>query len=94
MVKFNRETQLNEWMMFEASHQKTGVASMNMLMTKREVGEALSCHPETVMRWVRDGSFPAPIKPGGTDGGQCRWSTKDIEDWLTERRNQAKGDVS
>jgi predicted DNA-binding transcriptional regulator AlpA len=63
---------------------------MTILFTKQQVAERLSCHPETVMRLVREGDFPPPMKLGSGSRGHCRWSAEIVERWLAERLQKAR----
>lgn len=48
------------------------------LLSKIEVAERLNMRPATVMRFVRQGAFPKPIRLGGVKGA-VRWREEDIE---------------
>ena len=61
---------------------------MDRLITKKEVGALLGLHPESVMRLVRQGQFPAPVKITTGIRGRVRFELRDIRSWL-ETRKQA-----
>ena len=63
---------------------------MPNLMNKRQVGVFLGLHPESVMRLVRKGDFPPPLKLGSGSRGHCRWSAEIVERWLAERLQKAR----
>ncbi len=50
------------------------------LLTRRQVQDRIGgVGTSTLYRWVREGSFPAPLKIGG----KCvRWRSDEIEVWL------------
>ena len=56
------------------------------LLTKREVAAKIGVHPESVMRLVRAGRFPKPVRLGG-DGPRfrVRWPENEVDDWLASR---------
>ena len=61
---------------------------MDRLITKNEVGALLGLHPESVMRLVRQGQFPPPVKITTGIRGRVRFELRDIRAWL-ETRKQA-----
>jgi predicted DNA-binding transcriptional regulator AlpA len=59
---------------------------MRKLITKHAAAEAVSLHPETVMRLVREGRFPTPIKLGrGSAASPVRFDEAEIDAWLEGR---------
>ena len=56
-----------------------------MMMTVREVAEALGVSERSVWRWSTDGTLP----PGIRIGGSVRWSEKSIREWLEQREEAA-----
>lgn len=49
------------------------------LLSAADVGVYLGVHQKTVLRWVREGRFPAPRK---TAGGSDRWTARAVGVWL------------
>jgi excisionase family DNA binding protein len=56
------------------------------LLTAREVANALSVSPETVLRWARRGELPAIRLPGGA----IRFREDEFERWLEQRATSAR----
>ena len=53
------------------------------LLTRRQVQERIGgVGTSTLYRWVREGSFPAPLKIGGKS---VRWCDREVEAWLASR---------
>ena len=55
---------------------------MQPLMKRPEVLKLLGCSPATLYRWMRDHSFPAPIRLGART---ARWRREAVEQWLRDR---------
>ena len=58
------------------------------LMTKRSVSEVLGVHEQTIMRLVREGKFPAPIRLGAI-GSAVRFCADDVSAWIDSKRTSA-----
>lgn len=58
------------------------------LLTKRAVSDLLDLHEQTVMRLVREGKFPPPLRTGAV-GSAVRWRAKDIAEWIDQRAGAA-----
>ena len=58
---------------------------MPRLISKRETAEMLGFHPEHVMRLVRAGRFPQPIKIGGSVNCAVRFVADEVEAWIAAR---------
>ena len=58
---------------------------MRALITKSAVAAKLSYHPGHVMRLVREGKFPKPIKLGEGEAGAVRFVETEVEAWLEAR---------
>ena len=56
------------------------------LLTKKSVAQIINVHPQTLMRLVREGSFPEPIRIAGK-GSALRWREQDIKEWIAVRKN-------
>jgi len=54
------------------------------LLTKKTVASILGVHPQTIMRLVRRGTFPGPLRTGDI-GSAVRWRTQDITNWIEDR---------
>jgi len=53
-------------------------------VTKQQLAKHLDLHATTVMRWVREGILPPPLKAGGKPGSHCRFVLEDCERRLAE----------
>jgi predicted DNA-binding transcriptional regulator AlpA len=58
------------------------------LLSKRTVADILDVHPQTIMRLVRRGTFPPPLRTGDI-GSAVRWREADVAGWI-EQRTQRK----
>jgi predicted DNA-binding transcriptional regulator AlpA len=54
------------------------------LLSKGAVAEILGLHPSSVMRLVRTGSFPQPLRTGNV-GSAVRFRVRDVDDWINVR---------
>ena len=61
---------------------------MQKLLTKREVAELLGCHPESIMRMVREGRFANAVKLHPSSRGHVRFDEADVIRWLNERKSR------
>ena len=61
---------------------------MSRLLTKQDVAEYLGIHPESLMRWVRDGRFPAPIKFHPSIRSHVRFDPAEVEQWLERCKSE------
>lgn len=52
--------------------------SEQILFTKTEVADLLKCHDSTIMRAVKAGKFPEPIRIAGL----VRWRASDVHQHL------------
>lgn len=57
---------------------------LQKLLSKQAVADILGVHPQTVMRLVRRGTFPPPLRTGDI-GSAVRWRTQDINNWIEHR---------
>jgi predicted DNA-binding transcriptional regulator AlpA len=55
---------------------------MRALITKAAVAARLGYHPGHVMRLVREGKFPKPIKLGLGEAGAVRFVEGEVDSWL------------
>lgn len=60
---------------------------IQMLLNKRQVAHIIDLHEGTVMRLVREGKFPEPLRTGDK-GSAVRWRAQDVADWIKSRLNQ------
>lgn len=58
------------------------------LLSKRAVSEILGVHEQTIMRLVREGKFPTPIRTGNR-GSAVRFCAIDITNWIDSKRAQS-----
>ena len=49
------------------------------LLSKSAVAELVGYHAEHVMRLVREGKFPSPLK---LNGHAARWREEDVHTWI------------
>ncbi len=55
-------------------------------MSKAEVAAKIGVHPESVMRLVRAGRFPKPVRLGGNGPSfRVRWPESEVDEWLAGR---------
>jgi prophage regulatory protein len=54
------------------------------LLTKRGVSEIVGVHEQTIMRLVREGKFPQPLRTGNV-GSAVRWRAQDVAAWINLR---------
>ena len=58
---------------------------MQRLISKKEAARLAGYHPEHLMRLVRTGKFPKPVRPGGTAKSSVRFVEAELDAWLAER---------
>jgi prophage regulatory protein len=58
---------------------------MRALISKSAVASRLGYHSGHVMRLVREGKFPKPIKLGEGDAGAVRFVETEVDDWIIAR---------
>jgi predicted DNA-binding transcriptional regulator AlpA len=58
---------------------------MPRLISKREAAEVVGFHPEHVMRLVRSGQFPQPIKAGKAVNCAVRFVADEVDAWIAAR---------
>jgi excisionase family DNA binding protein len=63
---------------------------LEKLLTKRAVSDIIGVHEATVMRLVRQGKFPQPLRTGGI-GSSVRFRAKDVQDWIEGRTISSRG---
>jgi predicted DNA-binding transcriptional regulator AlpA len=62
---------------------------MRKLLSKSEAATLVNLHTVSVMRLVRQGHFPKPIKLSPSKNGRVRFTEEDIEQWLKGRQESA-----
>lgn len=73
--------------MLTRAKSSTGIISheqpmwVEQLLTKNDVAKALGVHASQVMRLVKRGEFPQPIRVGTLP----RWRPRDVKAWLDEQ---------
>jgi predicted DNA-binding transcriptional regulator AlpA len=55
-------------------------------ISDRQVGERLGIHRKSVWQWVKEGSFPAPVK---LSRSVTRWRLSDVTAWEAKREKEA-----
>ena len=55
------------------------------LLSKKEAAAKLGFHPEHLMRLVRAGQFPKPVKVGVSVNCAVRFVSDEVDAWLCER---------
>ena len=70
-----------------------GKTQLDRLMRLDEVLEVCALKRNQVYRWISEGRFPAPIKPGGPGTQASRWRESTIAEWLDQdpEARSAKG---
>ncbi|MBN9557922.1 MAG: helix-turn-helix domain-containing protein [Alphaproteobacteria bacterium] len=58
------------------------------LLSKQRVAEILGLHPGSLMRLVKQGRFPKPIRIGVTRG-PVRWRPSDVDAWINGQAKAA-----
>lgn len=58
---------------------------MRRLLSKYETAEIVGIHCVSLMRLVRQGQFPAPIKLSQSKNSRVRFLPDDVECWLRSR---------
>jgi len=64
---------------------------MQRLLSKSEAAEIVGLHSVSLMRLVRQGTFPKPIKLSTGRNGRVRFAEEDIEKWLFDRKASPNG---
>lgn len=54
------------------------------LLTKRAAADIVGVHSATIMRLVREGKFPPPLRTGGI-GSAVRFRASDVQNWIDSR---------
>lgn len=54
------------------------------LLSKRAVSDIIGVHEATIMRLVREGKFPPPLRTGNI-GSAVRWRQADVQAWIDAR---------
>lgn len=55
------------------------------LISKRATAERIGVHVESLMRWVREGKFPKPIRTGPTPQHRVFFIVDEVDSWIAER---------
>ena len=50
--------------------------------TRHQLETLLKVSPATIYRWIKEGSFPKPVRLGPN---MVRWKASDIEEWLMQK---------
>jgi predicted DNA-binding transcriptional regulator AlpA len=61
---------------------------LEQLISKKEAARRLSYHPEHLMRLVRRGEFPRPIRAGHGPTAAVRFLESEVTAWLAARMAQ------
>lgn len=64
---------------------------MNVLKLKAVAAKVGDVSIQTVLRWVREGSFPKPFHIGG---GTTVWDEADVDQWLHKHKETHHGSSS
>ncbi len=77
----------------ELTHQpmppSTASHETDRIMRRPEVLQVLGVSPTTLQRWIKEGIFPPPVKPGGTNSRTTGWLKSDVDDYFAGLREQA-----
>ena len=52
------------------------------LIIRQELETAFKVSPATIYRWIKEGSFPPPVRLGAN---MVRWKASDIEAWMMQK---------
>jgi prophage regulatory protein len=55
------------------------------LISKKEAAKIVGFHPDHLMRLVRAGRFPQPVRIGLGDNPSPRFVESEVEAWIEER---------
>lgn len=58
---------------------------MRELWTKKKTADAIGYHAGHLMRLVREGKFPRPVKMGDTNNSSVRFVAEEVEAWVQAR---------
>lgn len=58
---------------------------MRVLLTKQATAERLGVHPEHMMKMVRQGRFPKPIRMGDSFRHAVRFAEDEVEAWIAAK---------
>ena len=58
---------------------------MRYLISKKQAARAVGYHPEHIMRLVRAGQFPRPIKINGGRYCRARFAADEVEGWICRK---------
>lgn len=58
---------------------------MERLLSKKQAAALVGYHPEHVMRLVRQGDFPPPIRTGHGSTGAVRFVESELNAWLLSK---------
>jgi excisionase family DNA binding protein len=66
------------------------------LVSKKEAARLTGYHPEHLMRLVREGKFPKPVRPGGTPTSSVRFVESELDAWLAAQvaQREASSEVA
>jgi excisionase family DNA binding protein len=59
---------------------------MQRLLSKAEASALVGLHRVSLMRLVKQGNFPQPIKFSRSKGSRVRFALEDVEQWLSSRK--------
>lgn len=58
---------------------------MQKLLSKREAAQHVGIHPESLMRMVREGKFPRPIRIGEGATSRVRFIAEEVQAWVAAK---------
>jgi excisionase family DNA binding protein len=58
---------------------------MRTLLTKKATAERLGVHPEHLMKLVRQGRFPKPMRLGESFRHAVRFAEDEVEAWVAQK---------
>lgn len=65
--------------------QGNSVEYPDQFLTIGKVCDTVGYCPSMVYRLIKEGSFPAPIKPGGVNSRASRWLLSSVVEWMNDR---------
>ena len=72
-----------------ASHHLLSEAEIISLLTKKQTAAMVGLHPESLMRLVREGRFPRPLKISDAKNSRVMFDQQDVKAWIETRKAAA-----
>ena len=66
-----------------------GPQEPDRIMRQPEVLEILGVAKTTLWRWINEGIFPPPVKPGGPNSRTKGWLKSDVDEYFANLKQRA-----